>query len=673
MPSLGSFRAAVAVAAFTLIWVATSGRASGQVAPTAPTAVSPPAPPRRELTDVVYIVEAQFHAQTRRLFSSLADEVGRQSGPVSQALAAQYRGLADKGAAGTGWLYRVDDHTKYVITNAHVVRQAEVVTLRRILANGGQQIISGCSILFVDDLHDLAVIDVPPSANLPDAGLELGGDVSNGDDVFTSGFPGLFGEQSYRYDKGIVNQARLQSSVFSRYDHIIQHNAQINHGSSGGPLLVAAVSDRKPTDFSEYKVVGVNVAKAASEDNVNFAIPIKYVQDVIGLANQVKATSGDGNTFMATLELRGQDLARELRSAQPDYEKIRRFVSYLLVSQVGLEAFATSMQQLAPDKRTLLMTEFLIDPVETLRTSVVLLFWQMLALNGDLSSLDYKEITDKSEARQAKQARTNYTVKEKIHTISWTFEHGNWRISNLSVRFDVQGWLAALDRPPPPQPQSNATPPTPSAVPHDEPFVPPARGTGFIFHLATGTGSADGTFFTPSVAKRSASAATYGIEIDFPYNELVGIIIGANYIREGLAFTSTTGNTTMNIDSALGYVQAPFLLRLDYSRHARPITLRLVGKGGVAGELLVSKSGNDLGRGVLLADTNFYDGHKSYNLSMLVGGGFELGFGKNRDLFVGAEVRYVRHLFDDWSERRWPNQMNFRYQDLLWGGYVKFE
>jgi serine protease Do len=52
------------------------------------------------------------------------------------------------------------------------------------------------------------------------------------------------------------------------FEDVIQTDAAVNPGNSGGPLLDAGGN-----------VVGINFATTASADNISFAIPINFVKD----------------------------------------------------------------------------------------------------------------------------------------------------------------------------------------------------------------------------------------------------------------------------------------------------------------------------------------------------------------------------------------------------------
>ncbi|HQM66077.1 MAG TPA: S1C family serine protease, partial [Anaerolineaceae bacterium] len=121
-------------------------------------------------------------------------------------------------------------------------------------------------ILGVSECWDLAVIDVEGEGY---SYLDwYTGEIKPGMDVYTAGFP--LGDPEYTLTKGIISKANANGETsWASLDAVIEHDARIRGGNSGGPLVT-----------SDGKVVGINFAGIESTDQ-NFAILGSRAQPVI--------------------------------------------------------------------------------------------------------------------------------------------------------------------------------------------------------------------------------------------------------------------------------------------------------------------------------------------------------------------------------------------------------
>ena len=169
---------------------------------------------------------------------------------------------------GSGFVF---DEAGHILTNYHVVRQAESIEVS--FSNNDTM---SATVVGTDPATDIAVLKVKARSRALHP-LELGNSTSVrvGDPVVAIGNP-------LGYDRsitaGIVSalQRQLESpSRRSQIDHVIQTDAQINKGNSGGPLLNA-----------RGEVIGVNSAIETADPGstgnigIGFAIPINTVKDV---------------------------------------------------------------------------------------------------------------------------------------------------------------------------------------------------------------------------------------------------------------------------------------------------------------------------------------------------------------------------------------------------------
>jgi S1-C subfamily serine protease len=172
-------------------------------------------------------------------------------------------------AVGTGVVISADGE---ILTNAHVVAGAQDVRVRF----SGNTEPTPATVVASDPDNDLALLRVDVGADLPAATFADPAGVRIGDPVVAIGFAlDLDGDPTVT--AGIVSalDRTLSVSQTEALDGLIQTDAAISSGNSGGPLVNAA-----------GQVVGINTAVAESDaevaaTNVGFAIGVGEVLDVL--------------------------------------------------------------------------------------------------------------------------------------------------------------------------------------------------------------------------------------------------------------------------------------------------------------------------------------------------------------------------------------------------------
>jgi S1-C subfamily serine protease len=169
-------------------------------------------------------------------------------------------------ALGSGF---VIDKAGHIVTNFHVVEGADQVQV----SFSNQETVDA-TIVGTDPATDLALLRVKTSARALSP-LTLGDSdrVQVGDPVVAIGNP--FGLER-TVTAGIVSalQRAVTSPSGDRIDHVIQTDAPINSGNSGGPLLNA-----------RGEVIGVNsqiqTAGGGGNVGIGFAVPSNTVKQVV--------------------------------------------------------------------------------------------------------------------------------------------------------------------------------------------------------------------------------------------------------------------------------------------------------------------------------------------------------------------------------------------------------
>ena len=190
--------------------------------------------------------------------------VAEQVGPSVVTISADVTGGE---AVGTGVVVSDDGD---ILTNAHVVSDASEVRVRL----AGQTEPTEAELVATDAGNDLALLHIDADDLVP-ADFAPPGDVAIGDQVVAIGFAlDLDGDPTVTL--GIVSALdRTLRTADGALDRLIQTDAAISSGNSGGPLVNAA-----------GQVVGINTAVARSDamtaaTNVGFAIGIDEVEHVL--------------------------------------------------------------------------------------------------------------------------------------------------------------------------------------------------------------------------------------------------------------------------------------------------------------------------------------------------------------------------------------------------------
>ena len=171
-----------------------------------------------------------------------------------------------KASTGTGVVLTADG---YIVTNAHVVDGAGSIEVLLSDNRTFPAVIVGS-----DEISDLAVLQVQ-TKDLTPAMFGDSGQLRIGDMVAAIGDP-LGVEYRGTYTDGIVSAINRDVDMDGRTMTLIQTNAALNSGNSGGPLI-----DRYG------HIIGINTMKigdhmnAAGVEGLGFAIPSTTVVDVI--------------------------------------------------------------------------------------------------------------------------------------------------------------------------------------------------------------------------------------------------------------------------------------------------------------------------------------------------------------------------------------------------------
>ncbi|MEI7891128.1 MAG: trypsin-like peptidase domain-containing protein [bacterium] len=171
---------------------------------------------------------------------------------------------------GSGFIFQSDG---YILTNRHVIEDTQASYT--VITSDGKEY--DAKVLASDPIYDIAIIKIEGN-NFPTIQLGDSQNLKIGQTVVAIG--NSLGEFSNTVSRGIVSGLKRNINAASsfgdseRLTDIIQTDAAINSGNSGGPLLNI-----------NGDVIAINVAIAKGAQNVGFALPINQAKRLI---DQVK-------------------------------------------------------------------------------------------------------------------------------------------------------------------------------------------------------------------------------------------------------------------------------------------------------------------------------------------------------------------------------------------------
>ncbi len=163
--------------------------------------------------------------------------------------------IATPYSTGTGFYLK---EANIIVTNNHVINGnyevvIEGVSFKKMIAR----------VIYTDVKFDLAFLEAPESIDMAEVSLGDSTLISEGDIVMAIGHP--FGLK-YTFTQGIVsNPKHMQNDL-----EYIQHDAALNPGNSGGPLV-----------NKEGAIIGVNTSIIANGNTIGFSLQSKYLLDTL--------------------------------------------------------------------------------------------------------------------------------------------------------------------------------------------------------------------------------------------------------------------------------------------------------------------------------------------------------------------------------------------------------
>lgn len=334
------------------------------------------------------------------------------------------------GGFGSGFLYRADNGKLYIITNKHVVKDAKSVQLT-FKAEGGDKTISNCNVIAKSDSMDIAVVEFPATETgfVP---LSFDADrVVDGTNVWSAGFPGLGDEPAWQLGNGVVSNDNLVNMELTDSVHIavIQHTAQVDPGSSGGPLLVLKENTKresgdKSVALKEYKVVGMNTWKAFHRENANFSLMAKDILKVVNNLGTVSSSMKNDDE----VGLQNQ---------------VEKFIESFNKSSIEMSAFISNKMatSLSEDQLTAMLKNISTNANNSLRDGDAVDGLKIIVADNIKSQIrTLSDLKVGSLSTNGDSGTVTFSYRKKQYTSSWEKNSDGWQLTSTDIiKTDVNG------------------------------------------------------------------------------------------------------------------------------------------------------------------------------------------------------------------------------------------
>ena len=257
---------------------------------------------RYELNNNGQGIQKQIVSQQGDIIRNIASQVGQSVVSINDTQMSDtsvsnsffsfpQQGSSTQQAAGTGIILTTSG---YVVTNRHVVPDGTTnvsVTLSNGVVLNDVSVIGRTS---ANDTLDIAILKINNLKGQKLVAAQLGDSnaVQVGDGVVAIG--NALGQFQNTVTSGIISgygrsikASDSSGSSSENLDGLLQTDAAINEGNSGGPLV----------NFNS-QVIGINVATAASANSIGFSIPIN---DIKGMVSNLEATGKFERPYLGVL------------------------------------------------------------------------------------------------------------------------------------------------------------------------------------------------------------------------------------------------------------------------------------------------------------------------------------------------------------------------------------
>ncbi|HOI26481.1 MAG TPA: serine protease [Paludibacteraceae bacterium] len=369
----------------------------------------------QELKNMVCVVRQDFDVNKKIAFQKMATVLS------SQGFFSASRDLESriKNSFGSGFVYQSEKGKFYILTNKHVIGAVNSANLT--FSKDSTDIdYSNCEVIRKDDEIDLALIKLPENAKFKKSLTLDTKPIEEGIEVWTAGYPGFGNDPLWQLGKGIISNSNVKNEDFeeTKKATIIQHTAQVDPGSSGGPLLVKSTSG----NATVYKVVGINTWKAMRRENANFAISANDIQNFVNESLSDTSKKADNCSYKSdSLNKSVMDFLRYIHS-QNHY--ISKYISEDLAVSFNEQTLKKTIKNASYSTRDKLRNG---EGVEGL-----------IFLTAERIASKYKKTKDLSLGRivvsnDEKNADVIIIYKGKEEATTWFKDFNGWKLKSIDI------------------------------------------------------------------------------------------------------------------------------------------------------------------------------------------------------------------------------------------------
>lgn len=178
---------------------------------------------------------------------------------------------------GSGVIYTSDG---FIVTNAHVVGYGRVDNVVVTLTNV-DEVYEDVEIVGIAACDDVAVLKLDAEIDVPPVEKQLPLEARIGEPVIAIGYPrdGLLNAELPVANDGRISQLGV---AVPPYENLIQHEASVNPGQSGGGLF---------THSGEF--IGLNTLRIEDAQEISFAISVEHLDTVYEYLSRQQAPQND--------------------------------------------------------------------------------------------------------------------------------------------------------------------------------------------------------------------------------------------------------------------------------------------------------------------------------------------------------------------------------------------